>query len=191
MRRGTRSAVPGASMDLDLDRIDWSRIVVAGTSCAGKTTLARTLASRLGLPHVELDALHWLPDWQERPDDEFRALVAAHTAGAGWVVDGNYRRVTKELVWPRASVILWLDYPFALVFWRGLRRTLRRCITSEELFGGNRESLGRSLLSRDSILWWIVQTHRRRRRDYRALIAEGRFPMVALKRPGEAERLLV
>jgi adenylate kinase family enzyme len=177
-------------MDIDDERLEWSRIVVVGTSCSGKTTLARVLASRLDIPHVELDALHWLPGWQERPGAEFRDLVATRTAGPRWVVDGNYRKVTMELVWPRASLILWLDYPFALVFWRGLRRTLRRSITSEELFGGNRESLGRSLFSRGSILWWIVQTHRRRHRDYGALWAQGSHPMVALKRPVEAQRLL-
>jgi ATP-dependent protease Clp ATPase subunit len=43
------------------DRTDWSRIVFVGTSCSAKTTLARTLASRLGVPHVELDGLYWLP----------------------------------------------------------------------------------------------------------------------------------
>lgn len=177
-------------MNPDHQKLDWSRIVVVGTSCAGKTTLARALASRLGVPHVELDALYWLPDWRQRPDDEFRELVAAHTAGASWVVDGNYRRVTKALLWPRASAILWLDYPFALVLWRALRRTLRRCITAEELFSGNRESLGRSLLSRDSILWWILRTHRRRRRDYGALCAEGRHPIVGLRHPADARRLL-
>ena len=131
------------------DKTNWSRIVVVGTSCSGKTTLARALASRLDAPHVELDALYWLPGWRNRSDDEFRDLVAAQTAGTRWVVDGNYRRVARALLWPRASVIVWINYPLALVLWRGLRRTFRRAITAEELFGGNRESLQRALLSRE------------------------------------------
>lgn len=177
-------------MAIDVDAWDWSRIVVIGTSCAGKTTLARALASHLDIPHVELDALHWLPGWRERADDQFRRLIAARTAGTRWVVDGNYRKVTMDLVWPRATVIVWLNYDFALVLRRGLWRTLRRSITAEELFAGNRESLVRALFWHDSILWWIVRTHRRRGRDYAALCAKGRHPILELKRPAEAERLL-
>ena len=172
------------------DRTDWSRVAIVGTSCSGKTTLARALASRLDVPHVELDALYWLPNWQARPDDEFRDLVAARTAGTRWVVDGNYRRVARAVLWPRASVILWVNYPLPLVLWRGLRRTLRRSITAEELFAGNRESLKRAFLSRDSILLWVVKTWRRRRRDYGALYAQRRYPMTELKHPVDAERLL-
>lgn len=40
---------------------DFNRVVIIGTSCSGKTTLAGTLAAALATPHIELDALHWLP----------------------------------------------------------------------------------------------------------------------------------
>src|SRR5436305_799712 len=43
------------------------RLVVVGTSGSGKTTLAREIARRRALPHVELDALHWGPNWTEPP----------------------------------------------------------------------------------------------------------------------------
>ncbi len=43
------------------------RIVVIGTSGSGKTTLARELAGRLNVPHIELDALHWKPNWVATP----------------------------------------------------------------------------------------------------------------------------
>ena len=36
-------------------------------------------------PHIELDALRWLPKWRERPTEEFRELAALAVAGDQWV----------------------------------------------------------------------------------------------------------
>jgi len=154
-------------------REPWTaRIAVVGSSCAGKTTLARELASRLGAPHVELDALHWGPDWTPRPTETFRARVAAAVAAPRWVCDGNYS-VVQDLVWPRATAVVWLDYGFPRVLGRALRRTLRRSLTGEELYAGNRESLRKAFLSRDSILLWVVTSWGERRRRYGALAGRG------------------
>ena len=82
-----------------------SRVCVIGSSCAGKTTFARRLAERLEVVHIELDAIFWLPGWQERPRDEFRSLIGAAVAGERWVADGNYSRV-QDLIWARATTII-------------------------------------------------------------------------------------
>jgi len=63
------------------------RVWVIGISGSGKTTLAAELARRLGVPHIELDAMHHGPDWAEPDLEQFRAEVAAVVAGEGWVVD--------------------------------------------------------------------------------------------------------
>jgi len=55
--------------------------------------MARRVAAILQAPHIELDAIHWLPGWQERDDDEFRELTQAAVAAGRWVVDGNYAMV--------------------------------------------------------------------------------------------------
>jgi adenylate kinase family enzyme len=158
---------------------DLSRTVVVGTSCSGKTTFARRLAARLGVPAIELDALHWLPDWQERDPAGFLALVEQATAAPAWVADGNYGRA-RSLLWPRASAVVWLNYPFPIVAARALRRTVVRGIAREELWSGNRESLLMAFLSRRSILWWVLTTYRRRRREYRALFDQPPWPHLAL-----------
>ena len=101
------------------------RFVVVGTTGAGKSTFARKLASIIGGDHVELDALHWDADWTPRTRSEFEARVAAHTTGERWVADGNYS-VVRNLVWTRATDIVWLDFSRTVVFSRVIRRTLRR-----------------------------------------------------------------
>ena len=77
------------------------RVSVVGNSGSGKTTVAAQLAARLGVSHIELDAIRHQPNWQELPDDEFRSRVAALTDADGWVVDGNYGAVRDLVVVPR------------------------------------------------------------------------------------------
>jgi adenylate kinase family enzyme len=166
------------------------RIVVIGIGGSGKTTLAKQLAAHHGLPHIELDALYWLPNWQIREVDDFRALVAQAVAHDQWVADGNYR-VVRDLVWGRATTVIWLNYPLWTVMWRLIQRTLRRSLTGELLFSGNRETLRKAFWSRDSILWYVLTHYSTTRASYRQIFDERPFPhlaLVELKTPGEAER---
>ena len=168
------------------------RVMVVGTSCAGKTTLARGIAQVIEAPHVELDALHWGPAWAERPRDEFRLDVERRVQAESWVVDGNYHAV-RDLVVARATDAVWLNYSFGLVFRRAVARTWRRVRTGEELFGGNRETFALGFLRHDSIPWWVVRTHRRRSREYRQFFDTGpgaRLRLVELTNQDEADRFL-
>ncbi len=157
------------------------RIAVVGTSGSGKTTLARALAQRLGVSHVEMDALHWEPNWTDAPLTVFRARVAHALRGESWVIDGNYSKV-RDLVWMRADTIVWLDYPLPLVLWRLVRRTFWRAIRREELWGGNRERLATAFLSRDSILLWAITSQPRHRRDYPALFQKPEYAHLVVVR---------
>jgi adenylate kinase family enzyme len=172
--------------------VSLQRIVVVGTTGSGKTTLARNLASRLGLPHVELDALNWGPDWTERPVEEFQADLDRATAGPAWVADGNYRRA-GNLHWARADTVVWLDYPLGLILWRLWWRTWGRWLRREELWSGNRERMTTHLFSRDSLFLWALQTYRRRRREYGALFRGeelAHLRRIHLRSAHEAERWL-
>ena len=147
-----------------------ARVAVVGSPGSGKTTFARRLAERDGVPCVELDALHHLPHWEERPLDDFRALVDTELVGDTWVVDGNYRTKVGDIIWSRADTVVFLDLPRRTCMRRVATRTFRRVLTREELWNGNREEL-RNALSLDpqrSLLVWTWTRHRTYRAGYRA-----------------------
>ena len=170
------------------------RFVVVGTTGSGKSTVAAALATARGLPHVELDALHWEPDWVEAPDDVFRRRVqdAVAHADTGWVVDGNYLEKVEDVVWPEADTVVWLDLPFRVVMDRLSRRTVRRMRTREELWQGNRERPS-SLLTRDSIILWAIRTHRSNRDRFGSRARDPRYAhldFVRLRSSADIERFL-
>jgi len=167
------------------------RINVVGTSCSGKTTLARRLAGHLDVPCIELDALFWDRDWTPVAEGEFRSRVADAIRGERWVIDGGYAPI-RDLTWSRADTVVWLDYPMPLVLARWARRTVRRIRSGEEFWPGtgNRESV-RNALRRDGLLWWILRTHHRRRRSMAdGLAARPDLRAVRLRSPGATERWL-
>jgi adenylate kinase family enzyme len=168
-----------------------SKIVVIGTSGSGKTTVARELARRLGVPHVELDALFHGPGWVETPAEEFRRRVTAATDESGWVVDGNYDSKLGDLVLERADTVVWLDMPLRVALSRVTRRTIRRIRAGEELWNANRESWRGGFVGWESMFVWTIRSHLRQRRLRPARLA--RHPnlrVVRLRSAREVESYL-
>ena len=170
------------------------RVSVVGGSCSGKTTFARDLAGILGVPFVELDALNWRANWTMSDVETFQADVRAATSGDGWVVDGNYGgRGATGIVWPRADTVVWLDLPLPLTLGRMWRRTTGRIKRGEPLWGGNRETIRNTFLSRESLFVWAVKTHWRRRRILRAAMSRpdlAHLEFHRLRSPAEVRRWL-
>ncbi len=170
-----------------------SRIAVVGTSGSGKTTTARRISQILGIPHIELDALHWGPNWTSTETPILRERVAEAVSGEQWVLDGNYRAV-RDIVWQRATTIIWLDYPFWLVMWRIFSRTLIRSLRRQELWNGNRESFRMGFLSRESVIVWSFNTYHRRRKEYPILFQQPEHSHLTILQqhsPNQTEKWLV
>ncbi|MCH7540125.1 MAG: adenylate kinase [Proteobacteria bacterium] len=165
------------------------RIIVRGTCGAGKTVFSRALSELLCIECTELDALHHLPDWRERPTEELMHMLNEVIVAEKWIIDGNYSAVMDEHV-RKADAIVWLDYSFVTVLFRLVCRTIRRSITKEELWHGNRETFRKSFFSRDSIFVWMVTTHGRRKRQCREMQAElagTGIEFLRFSRPRQAE----
>ena len=144
----------------------YRRIVVIGTTGSGKSTLAEQLARKLDLEFIDLDALYWEPNWVAAPDDLFRARAELATRAEGWAVAGNYSKV-RDITWPRAQAVAWLDYPLGLIYKRLIVRSVRRWWTRELLWGTNRERLWPHLMiwSDESLFRWAYKTYWRRKRE--------------------------
>jgi adenylate kinase family enzyme len=169
------------------------RVWVTGASGSGKTTLAAALAERLGVPHVELDALHHGPDWAEPDPDEFRASVATEIARDGWVIDGSYRSKLGDLVPRSADTIVWLDLPLPVVLGRLAARSAVRLARRTELWSGNRESVRGVFWGRESLVWWAAARHRGYRRELPELFARPEYhdtTIVRLRSPSQVSAWL-
>lgn len=163
----------------------YKRAVVIGVTGSGKSTLAENLANRFSLDYIELDALHWEPNWQGAPLEVFRARVENATQADTWIVAGNYH-VVRDLIWPKAEAILWLDYPLGIVFWQLTRRNFQRWWTQELLWGSNREPfwVHFKFWSTDSLYHWLFKTYWRRKREIPMLLSQPEFQHLHLIRFG-------
>ncbi len=170
----------------------YCRIIVIGTTGSGKSTLAEKLAIKLELEYIELDALHWLPDWNHVSDEELRVRVEFATRTPGWVIAGNYS-VVRDISWPRAEAVVWLDYPLWTLLWRLWRRTWYRWWTKELLWETNYERLlpqFKIWSAEDSLFHWLFKTYWRRKREYPRLFAlpeNAHLKVLQFKNPEETE----
>jgi len=142
----------------------FNRFNVIGTSGSGKTTFSKKLAGILDIPYIQMDAIFWGPNWSAPCDEEFLPKVQHALCGDAWVLDGNYTR-TIPIKWAEIDCVIWLDYPFWRIMRQAVTRALSRSISKEELWEGtgNRESFRRSFMSKDSIVWYTLQSHAKMR----------------------------
>jgi adenylate kinase family enzyme len=169
------------------------RVVVVGPPGSGKTRVAQSLAETLAYSHVELDSLWWEPHWTEAGSEVFSRRAAEIVAGERWIVDGNYFSVgAREVIWPRADTIVWLDQPRWITVPRVVRRTLIRGVRRTPLWSGNRESL-RLALRPDSIIRYAIREHPKYNHRYQGLDQDAslaHLTWVQLRTPRDVRRWL-
>ena len=117
------------------------RIHIAGNLAgAGKTTLARRLGARLGIPVYDLDAIAYEGAYGGRPGmkrslDQRAHDVSAFLAHPAWITEGCFLWWTDRLL-EKAQLIIWLDIHWSLAWWRVSKREARRWVAGEKTHGG-------------------------------------------------------
>nr|WP_314842388.1 AAA family ATPase [uncultured Microbacterium sp.] len=169
------------------------RVLIAGVTGSGKTTLARRIARLWELRHVEIDGLFHGENWTPRPTflDDVRAFAAEDR----WVTEWQYTsKGTDEILTPRAHLAIWLDYPYSVVRSRLLRRTISRSILRTRMWNDNVEKPIWRMFRGDpeeNIIAWQTKTLRKWTERMPEIAQE--FPhltIVRLRHPRETERWL-
>lgn len=165
------------------------RIMVYGVTGSGKTTLAKQIAAKTGLPLIDVDELAWESGkkWVLVPEDCLRETISELCTGEKWVMDTAYGKWI-DVPLERVQLIIGLDYPRWLSLSRLLNRTFHRVIDKKPICNGNTETL-RQMLSRDSIIAWHFKSFRRKRARIHQWAADGRDVRV-MRSPGQTQAWL-
>lgn len=165
------------------------RILIAGVSGVGKSTLARRVADATGSPYTEIDALYHGPGWT--PRTEFVDDVCAYSAEPGWVTEWQYQPV-RQLLLERADTLVWLDLPVRVAITRVVLRTVRRQRTKQVLWNGNTEpGLWHAVRNPEGIIRWAIKHQRTYRRTVpEAVITHPHLRLVRLRSQREVEAWL-
>jgi adenylate kinase family enzyme len=99
------------------------RVIIVGGPGSGKSTFARLLGERTGLPVVHMDHIHWKSGWEERPRDEKDRMTHEVHMRDEWIFEGGHSRTYDERI-ERADTFVWLDVPVGLRVYRVLKRLL-------------------------------------------------------------------
>lgn len=162
-----------------------SRILFYGVTGSGKSSAAHAYAKASGLPEYSADDdIGWFPQWQQREVEEQRRLAGDIASREEWVLDSAYA-TWRDMVLPRAELIVALDYPRWVSLSRLLRRSLYRVVSGQLVCNGNTESF-RRLLTKESIIRWHFQSFTRKRRVIQAMRADPALPpVIVFKHPRE------
>jgi hypothetical protein len=101
-----------------------ARIVVIGNAGGGKSTLARRLAERRGLTHVEIDRLLWQDGWVPAPEDDYQRRHREIIGQDQWIIDGVGRQNSIAERIGRATEIILIDMPLWMHFWLAAERQI-------------------------------------------------------------------
>ena len=161
------------------------RVVIIGCGGAGKSTLARQLGEKTGLPVVHLDSIFWLPGWVEMDRDEFDRKIRAEMAKEAWIIDGNYNRTMPERI-AHCDTIIYLDFPRIVCLYGIFKRLLTN-------IGKTRPDMGEGCPERVDweFLKWVWNFNKKNReRNYKLLNEATHAEIIVLKNRRAVKKFL-
>ena len=85
------------------------KIIVIGCPGSGKSTFARALHNKIGIPLYHLDMMYWNADKTTVEKSVFLERLSAVLKKDEWIIDGNYR-ATMEMRMASCDTVIFLDY---------------------------------------------------------------------------------
>ena len=137
----------------------YERFLIVGCPAVGKTTFCKQICLKYSKFHrIELDNLYWRNNWQHANKEHFNMLIQKRMNRAKkiWIADGNYLSA-KDTLWSNAECVIWLEYEFWEVMYRGIQRTMKRVWTKEKVCGNNIETPW--VVLTNGIPYWIWKCH--------------------------------
>ena len=162
------------------------RIIIIGCGGAGKSTLARKLGEKTGLPVVHLDKLFWKPGWESVSREEFDRLHRQELAKERWILDGNFDRTMLERL-ARCDTVIYLDFPRIIC----MLGVMKRILTT---YGTVRPDMGEGCPERIDweFLQWVWNFNKNKRAaNYRRLAEVEEVNIIILKNRSQVERFLL
>jgi putative MATE family efflux protein len=98
------------------------RVLVMGGAGAGKSTLARDIGAKLGLPVIHLDRIMFGPNWTRVAPEAAREQLRREIEGGYWVIDGTYPAF-YDITLRDADLVVWIGQPVPKRLWRAWRKT--------------------------------------------------------------------
>lgn len=173
--------------DIEWPNIRQRRILIYGVTGSGKTTMAKWMSERTGIPWVEIDNLMWNANWEFVPIEEQQARIRAICDQDEWIMDAAYGKWI-EIPLERVQLVIGLDYPRYRSFWQLLKRSVARGIDKKPVCNGNVETM-RALFSKDSILLWHCKSYKSKQRRMRNWKTnQSQFDVLLPKKPISQER---
>ena len=162
------------------------RVMIIGCGGAGKSTLARKLGEKTGLPVVHLDQIWWAPgNWQHIEKPEFDEKLALELQKPRWILDGNFNR-TIEARLEVCDTVIYLDYPRLVCIKNWLGRVIKN-------WGRHRPDMteGCNEWFDPEFVKWIWNFNKNNRARYYALLNNaGDKKVVILKSRRQAQKFL-
>ncbi|MFS8104746.1 AAA family ATPase [Lentzea alba] len=157
------------------------RIAVTGPPGAGKTTLARDLSDRMGLPFVEFESFYHAPEWTVRPT--WQEDVLRYLERPEWAIEWQGEEVREQMT-SRLHVLVWLDHPRLFAVARTIARTVKRRFgRGTPIAGGNVEGPLRTFFTDPGHIVKVSwQRHPVMRARVLRVVAEDRHPGLVIVR---------
>ena len=161
------------------------RIMIIGCGGAGKSTLARQLGDKTGLPVIHLDKIFWRPGWEHISREEFDRLHHEVLLGDEWIMDGNFDRTMAERI-RYCDTVIYLDFSRVAC----LMGVAKRILTT---YGHVRPDMGEGCPERIDweFLRWVWNFNKNmREKNYRLLNETDGIEKIVLKNRCAVKRFL-